>query len=139
MNVSPTITPIRLATFVALLNAFVSTGFAIAGIISPQAIVPAGVGVNEAASVFALYAAARTVPILAFVVWAVARRNVQALLLLGCLMGVIQFFDGIAGIISHDPSKVIGPWLIASVQAVSVLWLSRRPGDSVTQPQGAPS
>ena len=87
----------------------VASGFAIAGLVAPQAILPLGAAPGEASFVFALYAAARSLPLAAFALWAIAQRNVQALIVLGALAGVVQLMDAGIGLVQHDPGKTIGP------------------------------
>jgi hypothetical protein len=56
----------RLAAWITAINVLVASGFAIAGLVAPQAILPPGAAPGEASFVFALYAAARTLPLAAF-------------------------------------------------------------------------
>ena len=55
----------RLAAWITAINVLVASGFAIAGLVAPQAILPAGAAPSEASFVFALYAAARSLPLAA--------------------------------------------------------------------------
>jgi hypothetical protein len=52
---------IRLASLVTAINVLVASGFSIAAIIRPQYLVPESVP-TEASLLFAMYAAARTIP-----------------------------------------------------------------------------
>ena len=79
---------------------------------------------------FALYAAARSLPLAAFALWAIAQRNVQALIVLGALAGVVQLMDAGIGLVQHDPGKTIGPLVIAALQAFATLRLASRAGSS---------
>jgi hypothetical protein len=66
--------------------------------------------------VFALYAAARTVPLAVMALIAIYRRSIPMLLVLGTLAGGIQLLDGIIGIYQHDWGKSVGPFAIAVLQ-----------------------
>ena len=118
----------RLAAWITAINVLVASGFAIAGLVAPQAILPPGAAPGEASSVFALYAAARSLPLAAFALWAIARRNVQALIVLGALAGVIQLLDAGVGLVQHNVGKAIGPLVIAVLQAFATVRLASRAG-----------
>jgi hypothetical protein len=120
----------RLAAWITGINVLVASGFAIAGLVAPQAILPAGAAPGDASFVFALYAAARSLPLAAFALWAIARRNVQALIVLGALAGVVQLLDAGVGLVQHDLGKMIGPLVIAALQAFATLRLAGRAGGS---------
>jgi hypothetical protein len=62
----------RLAAWITAINVMVASGFAIAGLVAPQAILPPGAAPGEASFVFALYAAARSLLLAAFALWAIA-------------------------------------------------------------------
>jgi len=120
----------RLAAWITGINVLVASGFAIAGLVAPQAILPAGAAPGDASFLFALYAAARSLPLAAFALWAIARRNVQALIVLGALAGVVQLLDAGVGLVQHDLGKMIGPLVIAALQAFATLRLAGRAGGS---------
>ena len=107
------------------LNVAVASGFALAGLLAPEAILPAGAAPSEASFVFALYAAARTLPLAAGVGLAIARRSASALLILGSLAGAIQAVDGVVGLVQHDIGKTVGPLVIAALQLAALLALCR--------------
>jgi hypothetical protein len=115
----------RAACVVTALNVLVASGFAIAGLVSPAAILPPGAAPNEASLIFALYAAARTIPLALFVLAAIYRGSAAALLVLGALAGVMQLLDAGIGLVQHDVGKTVGPLVIAGVQ-FGVLWGLRR-------------
>ena len=69
-------------------------------------------------------------PLAAFALWAIARRNVQALIVLGALAGVVQLLDAGVGLVQHDLGKMIGPLVIAVLQAFATLRLAGRAGGS---------
>jgi len=113
-----------LASLVTAINVLVAAGFSIAGLISPQAVLPTGAVPTEASSLFAMYAAARAIPLALITLAAIYRRATQALLILGTLAGVIQLLDAAIGLLQHDAGKFAGPLLIAIVQFSALLVLN---------------
>lgn len=103
-------------------NVLLSTGYCIAGVIAPQTILPAGVVSNEAAFIFALYAAARTIPLAALVLYAIITQKRAAIIILAVLAGLIQFLDGFIGIYEQDLQKSAGPFALALAQFISIAW-----------------
>ena len=125
---TPNLPPARaflLASLATAANVAVASGFALVGVLAPQAMLPAGVAPGEASFVFALYAAARTLPLAAGVGLAVARRSTPALLVLGSLAGAIQTADAVVGLVQHDVGKTAGPLVIAALQFATLLALRR--------------
>jgi hypothetical protein len=114
-----------LASLVTAINVLVASGFSIAGLIHPQAMLPTGDVPTEASSIFAMYAAARAIPLALITLAAIWRRATQALLILGTLAGVIQLLDAGIGVLQHDTGKFAGPLLIAIVQFWVLLLLNR--------------
>ncbi len=114
----------RAAVAVTALDVLVASGFALAGLIHPQAILPGGYVPTPASTVFAMYAAARTIPLAIFVLIAIYKTWRQALIVLGTLAGTIQFLDFFVGLAQQDLGKSIGPLVLALLQfgAVYVLW-----------------
>ena len=119
----------RWASWVTAANVVVASGFAVAGLVKPDLVVPAGSMPNSASAIFALYAAARTLPLAVFSLGAIYRRAPRALLLLGSLAGVIQGLDALVGVVGHDVGKTIGPLVIAAFEfhAMRRLAVSLRP------------
>jgi hypothetical protein len=76
-----TIKAIRLASVVTAINVLVASGFSIVGIIRPQYLLPAGSVPTPASLIFALYAAARTIPLALFALWAIYKQSTPALLI----------------------------------------------------------
>lgn len=122
----------RLASLVTAINVLVASGFSIAALISPQSVLPAGYVPTESSTLFALYAAARTIPLALITLSAIYLRATSALLVLGTLAGVIQLLDAGIGLFQHDPGKFAGPFFIAIVQFSAVLLLNR----SLREPRG---
>lgn len=117
-------TRFRIAAWITAANVTVASGFALAGLVHPEAVV-AGAGIaDNAAHVFAMYAAARTFPLALAVLAVVRRRAPMSLVVLGGLAGAIQFADAFVGLAGGDPGKTLGPLAIATAQ----LWATIRLG-----------
>jgi hypothetical protein len=127
-----TITMMWLASLVTAINVLVASGFSIAGLINPQSMLPPGYVPTEASSLFAMYAAARTIPLALITLAAIYNRATSALLILGTLAGVIQLLDAGIGLFQHDAGKFAGPLFIAALQFSVVLLLNR----SMRRPHG---
>ena len=115
---------IWLASLVTAINVLVAGGFSIVGLIYPQAMLPTGAVSTEASALFAMYAAARAIPLALMTLAAIWRRATQALLILGTLAGVIQLLDAGIGLLQHDAGKFAGPLLIAALQFSVLLLLN---------------
>jgi hypothetical protein len=115
----------RLAAWVTAMDVLIAGGFSIAGLIRPQAILPVESAPTAASFVFAMYAAARSVPLTLIVLATIYQRRVQALVVLGFLAGVIQACDCVIGVIQHDPGKAVGPLVIAAFQFYVVFILNK--------------
>ena len=113
---------------ITAINVLVARADSIAGLVAPHAILPSGAAPGEASFMFALYAAARSLPLAGFALWAVAGRNVEALIVLGALAGVVQLLDAGVGLVQHDLGKTIGPLVIAALQAFATVRLAGRAG-----------
>jgi hypothetical protein len=84
----------RIASLVTAINVLVACGFSIAGLVSPKSILPASAIPTEASFIFALYAAARTIPLAFMALIAIYRNSESALLIFGTLAGFIQLRRG---------------------------------------------
>jgi hypothetical protein len=120
-----TIKAIRLASLVTAINVLVASGFSIAAIVRPQYLVPAESVATEAALLLAMYAAARTIPLALFALWAIYKQAAPALMILGALAGAVQLLDAGIGLFEHDLGKCAGPLFIAVLQFVAVYLLHR--------------
>jgi hypothetical protein len=116
---------IAIAIGITVLNVLVCSGFTIAGVANPAAFLGAGYVPNDASEVFALYAAARTIPLAILVLIAAFRRSTRTLVVLGILAGSVQLLDAFIGMFQHDPQKTFGPLMIAILQACAVVILYR--------------
>ena len=114
---------LRLASWITAINVLVASGFSIAGLVRPEAILPAGAVATPASLIFAMYAAARTIPLALMTLAAIYQRSATAVLILGLLAGVIQAVDAAIGVFQHDWGKSIGPLVIAVLQFVAVFML----------------
>jgi hypothetical protein len=115
----------RIASVITAVNVMVASGFSIVGLISPASILTAHYVPNEASAIFAMYAAARTIPLAIITLVAIFKRSVAGLLILGTLAGVIQVLDCMVGMVQHDPGKIFGPLVIATLQFYAVATLKR--------------
>jgi hypothetical protein len=114
----------RGASIVTGINVLVASGFSLAALISPQAVLPGPDAPSRASQIFALYAAARTIPLSLFALVAIYRQSAKALLVLGALAGVVQLLDAGVGALQGDVGKTIGPLVIAALQFISVFFLA---------------
>jgi hypothetical protein len=113
-----------LASALTALNVVVASGFSIAGLIKPELLLPAGATPTDASTIFAMYAAARTLPLALITIVAIFKASVSALVVLGLLAGIIQIVDAAVGLYQHDIGKTVGPIFLAILQvyAVTVFW-----------------
>jgi hypothetical protein len=63
--------------------------------------------------------------LLATVLIAIGARSLTAIAFLGIAMTSVQAFDGVIGALAHDPSKTYGPFALAVLNALAVVWLLR--------------
>ena len=92
-----------------LLSALVSACFAIQGLFSAGS-----------ASSFAQYAGSRSIALLIGAVYACATRSRPYIAVLAMLMSLVQGFDGIVGLLAHDPAKTYGPFFFAALNVVAL-------------------
>ena len=116
---------IRLASLVTAINVLAASGFSIAAIIRPQYLVPAESVPTKASLLLAMYAAARTIPLALFALWAIYKQSTPALLILGAVAGAMQLLDAGIGLFEHDIGKSAGPLFIAILQFFVVYLLHR--------------
>jgi hypothetical protein len=120
----------HVASFITALNVLIASGFAIAGLISQKSILPTGAVPTEASLIFALYAAARTIPLALITLAAIYKRSASALIALGLLAGLIQLADAAIGIFQNDPGKIFGPLIIAGLQFYAIFMLTKSGGQA---------
>jgi hypothetical protein len=115
----------RFASWITTINVLIASGFSIAGLVRPQSILPAGDAPTQASYIFAMYAAARTIPLALITLAAIYKRSTATVLVLGLLAGVIQFVDATVGILQHDLGKTAGPLVIAILQFFAIFVLGK--------------
>ena len=115
----------RLASAITALNVLVASGFSIAGLFKPEYVLPAGSVQTQASLIFAMYAAARTLPLALLALAAIYQRSLSSLKVLGLLAGFIQFADAAVGLYQHDIGKTIGPLVLGALQMYAV-WSLRK-------------
>jgi hypothetical protein len=103
---------------VTTINVLIGAGFSIAGIVRPQ-LVAAGEP-TAASRVFALYAAARAIPLALIAIAAMIGGPLIAVIWIGALAGVIQLVDGYIGRVQKDAGKTYGPLAIGVLQFVAI-------------------
>jgi pimeloyl-ACP methyl ester carboxylesterase len=113
------------ASLVTAINVLVASSFSIAAIIRPQYLVPSESVPTEASLLFAVYAAARTIPLALFALGAIYKQATPALLILGALAGAMQLLDAGIGLFERDLDKCAGPLFIAALQFFVVYLLYR--------------
>ena len=115
----------RIASLITAINVFVASGFAITGLVNPASMLPTGVIAGEASSMFAMYAAARAIPlaVIAFVI--IYKRSTSALIVIGTLAGAIQLADTLIGMLMQEPMKIFGPLAIAVLQFYAIFMLAK--------------
>jgi hypothetical protein len=117
-----------LASALTALNVVVASGFSIAGLIKSELVLPSGATPTDASAIFAMYAAARTIPLALITTVAIYKGSASALLVLGLLAGIIQLMDAVVGLLQHDVGKTVGPLFLAILQvyAVGIFWTASK-------------
>jgi len=110
----------RLLSWITAINVLVASGFSIAGLVAPQSILPSGSVLTDASQIFAMYAAARTIPLALIALILVYKRYGRELLILGILAGIIQLIDAGVGVYQHDLGKSLGPLILSILQFYAV-------------------
>jgi hypothetical protein len=106
----------KLLSWITAINVLVATGFSLAGLLAPQSILPPGSLSTQASQIFAMYAAARTIPLALATLIVIWKKLSPALFVLAGLAGLIQFMDAIIGLYQHDVGKTAGPFVIGLLQ-----------------------
>jgi len=107
-----------LAAGITAINALTSAGFATAGLVSVSA------SADQPAKVFAMYAAARSIPLAVTVLAQVALRNARGLATLAWVMTLVQACDAFVGVAQQNVGKTAGPAVFAVLTALAArsLW-----------------
>ncbi len=114
------------AQIVTALNLFIAALFSLVALINPSSLLPSGAVTTEASQLFALYYAARSIPIAVVGIWAIVKRDVPIIVVIGTLAGVVQLVDAGIGIYRHDIFKTIGPAVLGLVQLLVLYPLYRK-------------
>jgi hypothetical protein len=101
------------ATITAI-SATVSASFSVVGLLGP--------GIHDQ---FALYAASRSIAIPLVVLIFLGLRSRGGIAAMALTMSLIQLFDAVIGVISHDSSKTYGPLFLSLMGFVSIAFLLR--------------
>jgi len=99
---------------ITALSALVSAGFSVAGLLGPS--------VSDS---FARYAASRSIALLIAVLCCIGFRSRKVTITLALVMSLVQAFDGIIGLLAHDPAKTYGPFVLALANFIALVWLLR--------------
>jgi hypothetical protein len=102
-------------TIITTISALVSAGFSVAGLLAPSA-----------SDSFARYAASRSIALLIAVLFCLGVRSREGIAALALVMSVVQGFDGIIGMLAHDPAKTYGPFVFSLANLVALVRLLRR-------------
>jgi hypothetical protein len=102
-------------TIITTISALVSAGFSVAGLLAPSG-----------SDSFARYAASRSIALLIAVLFCLGVRSREGIAALALVMSVVQGFDGIIGMLAHDPAKTYGPFVFALANLAALGWLLRR-------------
>jgi hypothetical protein len=111
-----TIMAFWLASLVTAIDVLVASGFSIAAIFRPEVVVPAESVRTRASLLLAMYGAAPRIPLALFVLGAIYKQAMPALLILGALAGAMQLLDAGVGLFQHDLRKCAGPLFLAVLQ-----------------------
>jgi hypothetical protein len=122
--------PLRTASLITAIDVLVAAGFSIAGLVAPQSLLPPDVLPTEASAMFAMYAAARSLPLAAVTLVALFRRSASSIILLGTLAGLIQALDAWVGYSQYDAGRFAGPAILAILQFYAVAILVRAERDA---------
>ena len=87
-------------------------GFSVVGLLAPSS-----------SDSFARYAASRSIALLIAVLFCLGVRLREGIAALAVVMSLVQGFDGIIGILAHDPAKTYRPFVFALANLVGLVWL----------------
>jgi hypothetical protein len=99
---------------ITTISALVSAGFAVVGLLGPSS-----------SDTFARYAASRSIALPIVVLCCLWVRSRQGIAALALVMSLVQGFDGIIGVLTHDPAKTYGPFVFALANFAGLVWLVR--------------
>src|SRR5205807_10564936 len=100
------------------ISALVSAGFSIVGLSGPSG-----------GDIFERYAASRSIALLIAVLCCIGFRSRDAIAAIALVMSLVQGFDGLIGVLAHDPAKTYGPFAFALINFAALVWLLCSPED----------
>jgi hypothetical protein len=77
-----------------------------------------------------MYAASRGISLPLVVLAVTYFRSRDGMAVMALTMGLVQLFDAVVGILSHDPFKAYGPLVLALITFASLAWLLRGSQDA---------
>jgi hypothetical protein len=101
-------------TIITIISALVSAGFSVVGLFGPSG-----------GDIFERYAASRSIALLIAALCCIGFRSREAIAALALVMSLVQGFDGLIGVLAHDPAKTYGPFGFALVNLAVLVWLLR--------------
>lgn len=107
----------RLLCVVTTINVTLSAGFSVATLIIPQDMLPMGVHACQASALFTPYAAVRSVALAGVTLGAILMGYTSGVAVLAMLALCIQIMDAGLGAIHHKTVQVLGPLVLAALQA----------------------
>jgi hypothetical protein len=87
-------------SIITTISALVSAGFSVVGLLAPSS-----------SDSFARYAVSRSIALLIAVLFCLGVCSREGIAALALVMSLVQGFDGIIGILAHDPAKTYGPFV----------------------------
>ena len=103
---------------VTTVSTLVSAGFSVAGLFGPTG-----------SGSFERYAASRSIALLIAVLCCIVSRSRDAIAAVALVMSLVQAFDGLIGVLAHDPTKTYGPFAFALINFAALVWLLSSPED----------
>jgi len=103
---------------VTTVSALVSAGFSVVGLFGPSS-----------SGSFERYAASRSIALLVAVLCCIGVRSRDAIAAMALVMSLVQGFDGLIGMLAHDPAKTYGPFAFAIMNLAVLVWLLCSPED----------
>lgn len=113
-----------LATVNAVVT-LVSGGFAAAAAVDPGVLLPEGQEATPAATFYARYLAARSLPLAATTIVLVLRRSTNRLGAVLVLAGLVQAADALIGASYRNRAQMIAPAAASACHLASAWWLLR--------------
>ena len=107
-----------ICAIVTTVSALVSVCFSVAGLLGPSG-----------GGSFERYAASRSTALLIAVLCCIGFRSRDAIAAIALVMSLVQGFDGLIGILAHDPAKTYGPFAFAIMNFAVLVWLLCSPED----------